>query len=177
MVVHAAPEYVHAALTDYPHVYRFTPTIVESEVLPSPDKEAVRVRTRIEDCMACFCVDLVSVADIWERPSGDLRVVVVPELSTFRSGSAEWRIRPHPGGSHVVYEARMEPDIFVPPVVGPYFVKKTLLRETLTAFARLERMAMVRARQAAPDAGGMRTSAIGMAPPAMAEDGRGGGGQ
>jgi len=170
MVIHADPAHVRAALTDYSHVYRFNPAIVESEILPSVDETAVRVRTRFEECVAFYCVDLVSVVDIWARPSGDLRVEVVPRLSSFRSGTAEWRIRPEHGFSRVVYEATMVPDFFVPPVVGRHIVIKKLAEETMTTLFRLECMAQVRARR---DAGEEAREASLHAGPGCGDDGGG----
>lgn len=145
MVVDAPARYVHAVLTDYVHVYRLNPSITESEILPSPDDGCVRVRTLVEDCLAFFCMDLVSVVDLRELPSGDLQVVIVPELSNFRSGSGEWRIRPEPGCCRVYYEARMEPDFFVPPWIGSHIMINKLRNQIIKTFDRLECMARVRA--------------------------------
>jgi len=151
MVIHADSAHVRAVLTDYAHVYRFNPAIVESEILPAPTEAAVRVRTQIEECLAFYCVDLVSVADVSVAPSGDLHAVIIPELSSFRSGTAEWRIRADHGVSRVVYDATMVPDFFVPPVFGPHIMIRKLANETMKTFSRLECIARIRARREAGD--------------------------
>ena len=149
MMLDAEASLLRAVLTDYAHVYRLNPSIVESRLLNPPDREAVRVRTRIESCVAMYCIDLVSVVDVREQPSGDLWAVVIPELSTFRSGSAIWQIRRERGGSRVIYDAQMVPDCFIPPVIGRRVVVEKLVEETMTTFDRLERMAKVRGRREA----------------------------
>jgi len=145
VVLHAPAESVRAVLTDYVHAYRLDPSITESAVLPSLDEDVVRLQTRIQDCVAFYCVDLVSVADIKELPSGDLDVVVIPELSSFRSGTAEWRIEAREGETRVRYELRVEPDFFIPPLIGRFIIIKKLRNEILTIFSRLECMAEIRA--------------------------------
>ena len=145
MVLHAPAGSVRAVLTDYVHAYRLNPSITESAILPSLEAGVVRLRVRIEECVAFFCVDLVSVADIKELPSGDLEVLVIPELSSFRSGGAEWRIQSWRGETRVRYELRVEPDFFIPPLIGPGIIIQKLRNEILTIFSRLECMARIRA--------------------------------
>jgi len=145
VVLHAPADSVRAVLTDYVHAYRLSPSITESAILPSLDEGVVRLQTRIQDCVAFYCVDLVSVADIKELPSGDLDVVVIPELSSFRSGTAQWRIQSRQGETRVRYELRLEPDFFIPPLIGRVIIIKKLRDEILTTFSRLECMAEIRA--------------------------------
>jgi hypothetical protein len=144
-IVDADPELVRGVLTDYLHIYRLNPSIIQSATLPSPDGiDGVRVKTRVETRMAFLRVALVSVADVRELPSGDLQATVVPELSDFRYGSARWQIHPAGGGSRVVYEASMAPRRFIPPLIGTRIVLRKLISETAVTFARLERLAQAR---------------------------------
>jgi len=145
VVLHAPADSVRAVLTDYVHAYRLSPSITESAILPPFEDGVVRLMTRIEECVPFYCVDMVSVADIKERPSGDLEVKVIPELSNLRSGTAEWRIQSQQGESRVRYELRLEPDFFIPPFIGPAIIIKKLREEILTTFRRLECMAEIRA--------------------------------
>jgi hypothetical protein len=145
VVLHAPADSVRAVLTDYVHAYRLNPSITESAILPSLDEGVVRLMTRIEECVAFYCMNMVSVADIKELPSGDLEVAVIPELSSFRSGTAEWRIQSQQGECRIHYELRLEPDFFIPPLIGPAIIIKKLREEIFTIFARLECMAEIRA--------------------------------
>jgi len=147
MVLHAPADAVRAVLTDFVHSYRLNPAITESAILPSVEAGVVRLRMRMNDCVASFCLDMVSVADITERPSGDLEVVVIPELSSFRSGSAEWHIQSGPAETRVRYELRLEPDFFIPPPIGGMIVIRKLRNETFATFRRLECIAQVRAER------------------------------
>jgi len=145
MVLHAPADSVRAVLTDYVHAYRLNPSITESAILPSVEDGVVRLRVRIEECIAFFCMDAVSVTDIKELPSGDLEVFVIPELSSFRSGAAEWRIQSRQGESRVRYDLRLEPDFFIPPLIGRVIIIKKLRDEILATFRRLECIAKIQA--------------------------------
>ncbi|MGD2053942.1 MAG: hypothetical protein PVG45_07520, partial [Gammaproteobacteria bacterium] len=73
--------------------------------------------------------------------SGDLEAEIVPALSEFKSGKATWKITPVDNHSYLVYEAFLEPDFFIPPVVGSSIVKDNLKNEFFTTFERVERIA------------------------------------
>jgi hypothetical protein len=145
MLIHAPAILVHRVLTDYVHIYRMNPSITESEILPSPDNETVRVRTRIEGCVFFFCKDIDRVEDVRELNPGHLQAVIVPAQSDFASGRADWRIYPVGADSQVVYQAEITPAFFIPPVIGDYFVKQTIAREVVTSFAKLECIARIQA--------------------------------
>ena len=81
MIMDASADYVYRVITDYKHLYRIHPSITESEILPSPDNESVRLRNRFEYCIALSCFDIDWVEDIKELQDGYLKADTVPELS------------------------------------------------------------------------------------------------
>jgi hypothetical protein len=87
--IQAPVDYVHGVLTDYKHIYRLDPAIVDSGILPSPDDGVVRVRTRILDCIAFFCMTIDRVEDVRELENGGLQATIVPALSNFKYSHAE----------------------------------------------------------------------------------------
>ena len=145
MQVQAPARYVHHVLTDYAHIYRLDPAIVDSEVLPSPDEGVVRVKTRIHDCIAFFCMKIDRVEDVRESNHGGLQVTTVPALSSFKSGYAEWKILRMEERTQVTYQAQMEPDFFIPPLIGSFFVKRKLRKSMLASLARIECIARIQA--------------------------------
>lgn len=146
MVVHAPEQYVRAVLTDYAHIYRLNPSITESEILPSQEYGVARVRTLMRGCIGFFCKDIERVEDVRELITGDLQADIVPELSNLRSGRAEWKIQPVGEHSKVTFQAYMEPDFFVPPVIGSFFVRRNMRKEIMVSFRRLECIAQTRGR-------------------------------
>ncbi len=145
--IDAPPDYIRYVLADTAHIYRLSPSIIESEVLPSSSADEKQVRTKLLCCTSVFCREVKRVDIVRMLKSGDLEAEIIPALSEFRSGKATWKITPIDDASHVVYEAYLEPDFFIPPVVGTQIVKQNLLDEFTTTFIRMERIASFNAQR------------------------------
>ena len=142
----AAPiSYVRYVLTDYKHIYRLNPSIIESEVLEQYDDGSVSVRTKVIGCAAYFCEELDRVEKVRILPSGDLHAEIIPELSQFKSGQTHWHIKPLGDYCEVTYLSDMEPDIFIPPVIGKFLIKKSIREEMQISFANLEKISGIMA--------------------------------
>ena len=139
-VIDAPARYVRHVLTDYSHINRLNPSITESEVLKQDDDGSVSVRTRVNGCAAYFCKELNRVEKVQQLPSGEIYAEIVPEHGQFKSGQAHWRIKALGERSEVTYLSNMEPDIYIPPVVGKFLVKKAIRQEVQISFANLEKI-------------------------------------
>jgi hypothetical protein len=142
-VLDAPADYVHRVITDYRRAYRINPAITEVEILPSDDADVTRVRNHSEHWVGPFCFKIDWVGDINEVQPGHLRVVTVPELSSFESGSAYWRIVSVGERTRVIHESSLKPKFFIPPVIGDLLMKKYLQKDTLATFKRIECNAMI----------------------------------
>ncbi|MGB5679749.1 MAG: SRPBCC family protein [Gammaproteobacteria bacterium] len=143
----APAEYIREVLTDYTHIYRLSSSIIESEILPSRRTGDTQIRTKVLACASVFCREVERVDAVRTLASGDLQADIVPELSEFRSGQATWRITPMDDRSKLVYEATLEPDFYIPPVVGIPVIGNSLKKEFIATFERLERIASINARR------------------------------
>lgn len=141
--IDAPAAYIRQVLTDYTHMYRLSSSIIESEVLPSKQKDEKQIRTKLLACTSVFCREVERVDAVRTLASGDLQAVIVPELSEFRSGQAVWRIRSMNEKSKLVYEATLEPDFFIPPVVGVPAIRNSLKDEFIATFERIEKIASI----------------------------------
>ena len=147
VVLHAPAEYVHGVLTDYVHIYRLNPSIIESEVLASADNNIARIRTKVIGCVSFYCEEIERVEDVRILASGDIQAKIVPESSQFKSGVTLWQIRSMGKDSRLTYYAEMEPDFFIPPIIGNAIVKAKLRDEIMTSFRRLEKIASIQAER------------------------------
>jgi len=138
MKLDVTAEHVHQVLTDYHQLHRLHPSIVESRILPSPGGGYSRVFTRMESCVLFFCSEITRVEDVYQSASGDLLAIIVPEQSDFKTGTAVWRMAEHGKYTVLVYEASMQPDIFIPPMIGIYLVKEKIKDDLLVSFKRIE---------------------------------------
>jgi hypothetical protein len=146
-VIDAPASYVREVLTDYIHIYRLNPSIIESEVLRQHDDGAVSVRTRVIGCAAYFCEELERVEKVRVLPSGDLHAEIIPELSQFKSGQTRWHIKKQGDHCEVTYLSNMVPDIYIPPVVGKFLIKRTIREEMQTSFVNLQKISSVLAER------------------------------
>jgi hypothetical protein len=61
---------------------------------------------------------------------------------------AEWTFAAEGGGTHLTYQMEMEPNFWLPPFVGPWFLKRTLLRGAPAAIEQIENLAQQEDRAA-----------------------------
>ena len=147
MTVGAPAEHVWRVLTDFVHIYRLNPSIIESDVLPSPEPGVTRVRTVVRDCVFIICKRIERVEDVQAVGRGRLVTSVIGELSNIRAGSSSWRVLRTGHSTRVQYRGRVEFQEFIPPVIGTYLVRKKLLGNVTVSLANIERIAQIHARQ------------------------------
>jgi hypothetical protein len=144
-IIDAPAEYVRQVLTDYTHIYRLNPSIIESEVIPSKQSDETKVRTKVLACASFFCREVERVETVRILASGDLQADIDPERSEFRSGKAIWKITAMDNRSKLEYVATLEPDFFIPPVIGVSVIGNSMKNEVINTFDRIERIACINA--------------------------------
>ena len=146
-IIDAPAEHVRQVLTDFSHSYRLSSSIIESEILPSRQTGTTKIRTKVLACASVFCREVERVDSVRMLASGDLQADIVPELSEFRSGQAIWKITAMDNRSKVVYDATLEPDFYIPPVVGISIISNSLKNDFISTFDRIERIARINAER------------------------------
>jgi carbon monoxide dehydrogenase subunit G len=149
MEMDAPAENIRAVLTDYNNLDRLNASITTSRVVRTENGGAVRVLTRLENCVLFFCMDMKKVEDVTQDAQGRILVSIVPGKSSFRSGNASWEIRSTGKGSRVIHHARVEPDIMIPPLIGNSILKSRLRDEIMEVFQNLACMAHEQCTQTA----------------------------
>jgi hypothetical protein len=140
--VAASVHQVMAVLTDYGFPDRMNPKVT-SKIVISHQGGITRVRVEIRNCVIFFCKNVTLTQDV-TVVADTIQVDVVADQSDFRSGYFHWRVtRSDNGGSHIAFESVMEPDFFIPPIIGGFIVRKRLRKEILAAAKNLERAAIL----------------------------------
>lgn len=142
--IDATAHYVRQVITDYPHAYRINNAIIESEVLDSAIKGNIRVRAKLLLCVPLFCQEAERVDEVTTLASGHIQAVIVPQKSDFRSGKALWKIIPDGQRTRLVYLASIEPDFFIPPLIGPRMVIDNMREQFKSTFQRINQVAAIR---------------------------------
>jgi len=142
----ARPSAIYAILTDFDNdrYQQISEIYKESSYLPPDSDGTPLVYTRVEGCLLLFCRSMRRVERLEVVEPSFIRATVLPERSDFKYSLAEWKLEPEGDGTRVVYRMEMEPAFWLPSFVGPWFLKRTLLRGAPTAVERIEELAQAR---------------------------------
>lgn len=142
MAIDADIASVRDIITDYAGLARISDLIVRASLEPPPQPGGVRRRMDTRMCMLIFCFDAVMVEDVMKIDDNTVITVVVPQLSDFRFGRSRWRLQKlAPERTLLEFRTEMEPDFWIPPLIGPLLVKHKLLREAEKTITRIENLA------------------------------------
>jgi len=137
--IEAPLEVVHRAITDYGRLTEINPSIVESLVLEELGKDRYRVYTRIELCVMFFCKQFIQVQDVVEQGKTLVKATILPERSDFESGSASWDLVVADGVTYMEFSAKVDPEFWVPPLIGTWLVEREMIRQVLATASYIEK--------------------------------------
>jgi hypothetical protein len=125
-IIQAPTDFVFNILADYDNFHRITNGIAESRYLEPDDDGVLLGYTRIDSCVWFYCRRFEKVERIWTTAPTEIITEAIPEKSDFKIGNARWTLKSVENGTLVIYDADVDPDFWVPPVIGPWAFKKKL---------------------------------------------------
>ena len=138
----ASPDALYAVLTNHDLFTKFTSAIAESRNL-KPDKEGrPRFFSRMEGCVLLWCKSFVRNGHLLLEPKTEIIAISNPDESDFKLSRERWELIPEGEGTLMIYEFEMIPDFWVPPVIGPYFIVRSLRAGGEKAIDRIEALAL-----------------------------------
>jgi len=139
----ATPESIYAVLTDFDdNAYsRIADGYKESRYLePAADGTPV-VYTRMEGCALWHCMSLERTERLETNAPYWVKSTVLPERSNFKHSVSEWSLERDGDGTKMIYKLDIEPAFSVPPIIGPWYMKRILSQGGVRAVLRIERLA------------------------------------
>ncbi|MEN8763051.1 MAG: hypothetical protein ABF290_11515 [Thiogranum sp.] len=130
-----------AVLTDYQHLERFIPAVERSEILNTREPGNYRLRSVTQTCLWFYCKRLTRVQDLVEAHDGSITAIVVPEQSDFSYGTMHLNLWQEVAGTRILVRSEAAPDVWIPPLLGPWLIKRALRAEAVQTVYNLERMA------------------------------------
>lgn len=136
MDVPVPPAVAWAVLTDYPHMPRYLPNMLESRVTADgPDGLHLLQRGRLS---------LGPFSQMWEA---ERVVVLTPETSidshlvrgNMKRLDMTTHLRAATIGTRVDYRADMQPDFWVPPLIGPALMRRQIVEQFEALAAEMQR--------------------------------------
>jgi hypothetical protein len=132
---------VRALLTDFSHLERVHPAVQSSEILAEISPGHYRVRMVTKACVWFFCKRIKQVQTMVEGIDGSITATVDPAQSDLKHGYARIELWQEQLGTRVLIRSEVEPDFWIPPVIGPWFIMRRLRSEALETVYNLERLA------------------------------------
>lgn len=129
------------SITDYDNLASINPSIEESQVLQALGPDKYRVRSVIKVCILIYCKWVQHVQDLEQQDEKTIVGITVPAGSDLRSGKAHWRFADSGKYTEMYFTQRFEPDFWVPPVIGLWMIKRTLVSEVRLTAKNIEKMA------------------------------------
>ena len=136
--VNAPLALVYQSITDFTNLAAINPSIEESQVLASPDAGRQRIRSVIKVCILLFCKRVVQVQDVTLVDGHTVVATMVPGAGDFRAGLARWELTPYGTATDLHFTEVFEPDFWVPPLIGPWLIKKKLVNEVAETVMYIE---------------------------------------
>ena len=131
-------EEVFKVLVDYEQFEKISSIFTDAGYMDPDSNGDPVVYTTIRGCVLFFCKSFHRIERLELSPPVFIRATVLPEQSDFLYSVSEWELESRNGGTFIKYSMEMEPDFWVPPVIGPWAIKMRLERDARPALDRLE---------------------------------------
>lgn len=137
----APQEEVYRVLTDYNLFVEISSGFVESENTGLTEDGHFGFYTRMQGCVLVFCKSFERYGHLLLTPQTEIIAIVDPEKSDFDFSQESWELISDGDGTLLIYHFEMDPSFWVPPVIGPFYIKRTLRRGGKDAVDRIEKLA------------------------------------
>ena len=155
VAIDASPPAVFRALQDYSAMMRYNPDLRAVRVQPTGVPGRVRLFTAVHTCVLIFCKTMHQeqlMTAVANADGGVLEADLLPHGGDFKEGYARWTV-----GACVMthattcLDARIElvPAFWVPPIIGPWVLRRRMAEEARRTSAGLEVVARALRTQAA----------------------------
>ena len=151
--LHAAPVAAYNAFAEPANLPKINPAVQQVQVVRPRLNEQARLYTEVRVCAMFYCKTLHQLQDMRYAPrpdGGHLHAEVLPDMSDFSYGRADWHFSPSGPATHLHFSAELEPRFWVPPLIGPWLVERSLREEAQRSSVGIERLAAAPAIGAAP---------------------------
>ena len=138
----ASQSQLYKALTDFDKYPLFSTAFVEAENREADEQGRPGFYTKMEGCALLFCKSYIRVGYLELKPQHDIVAMIDPEQSNFAYSRERWQLIPEGEGTIMIYDFEMEPAFWVPPLIGPYVIKRALKSSGAAAVGRIEAVAL-----------------------------------
>jgi hypothetical protein len=140
----ASVEEIYRVLTDYELFVQISSGYVEAHNTDAAEDGRPGFYTRMQGCVLVWCKSFERSGYLTLNPMTDIVALVDPDVSDFDYSRESWELISEGEGTVMIYHFEMDPGFWVPPVIGPFYIKRTLVRGGEDAIMRIEALAQGR---------------------------------
>lgn len=136
---------VRAVVTDYNHMHWITGAVLKAETLDRPEPGVATVFVRSRACFSIFCKTIEQVQRADARDPERVVFVTLPGRGDLKQGRSEWLLKEIDAGhTALTWDMLMEPDFWIPPLIGPGLIESGLADEGRDMINGIEKLAKER---------------------------------
>lgn len=136
---------VYGVFLDWDLSEQFSSVVVEARNTGSDATGDRGFYTRNRACVLFFCKSVERHGKVEHEPHRFIRAKADPEVSDFHLSNEEWLFEEEGEGTLITYTLEMRPKFWIPPVVGPYVLKRKMKSDGTAALDRIEAIAQAQA--------------------------------
>ena len=140
-LIGASQDALYNVLIDYDQFKHFTSAIVASNNVEAGEDGRPRFFTRMRGCVLLYCHTFDRRGYLLLTPKHDIVAVIDPEESDFEFSREQWQLNSEGEGTLMIYQFEMEPSFWLPPFIGPYYLKRVLKSGSIRTIQRIEAIA------------------------------------
>ena len=143
MTVEAAQLPTFEALVEYDRFDEYSDVYVQTSYLDPAADGTPRVFTRVEGCVLSFCRGVERTARLVATPLDRIVMTIEPEPDGhLLYGQESWDLEPYSGGTLIKYHHELELNFWLPPLIGPWAVRRGLIWGATDVVQTLEEIAL-----------------------------------
>lgn len=89
-------------------------------------------------CILFFCQTVEREGYVELKENRRIRAVAFPGKSDFELSDETWTLADDDGGTRILYKMQMKPKFWIPPLIGPYTIRRKITNDGLEALQRIE---------------------------------------
>lgn len=143
--IDAGAKAVRAVVTDYNHMHWITGAVLKAETLERPEPGVAIVFVRSRACFSIFCKTIEQVQQADARDPARIVFVTLPGRGDLKQGRSEWQLKEIDAHhTELTWDMLMEPDFWIPPLIGPGLIESGLADEGRDMINGIEKLAKER---------------------------------
>ena len=113
-----------------------------SSLLTQPGHLPAKRKIIMHTCILFYCRRITLIETVNEYNMNTVIAMVIPTESDFEFGESNWQvISLNDQATQLSLTSQLQPKFWIPPVIGPWLIKKKMIRELYVMVDRLELLA------------------------------------